>query len=393
MAAFAWLSLGQGSCSGAAGPAAPVVRPGLGAEDGVAGQSADADAGSGGGPGPADAPAGSPGDAAQDAPDTASAPDTLADARSGVVDTAGPDADGHANGDVLGDTSPDAGDGAFDTAPPVDGVAVPDAAAPDASPDAGPDAAACPSPTATVDDPLRVLFLGNSYVATNDLPGTVVKLAASTGHTVVTASRAPGGYTLGAAPNAHATDAKSLALVAEGTWHVVVLQEQSQLPTIPAFFDAAMVPGAQALAAAVHDAAPCAQVMLFLTWGREAGGQQCAGELCSPPFADFAAMQASLTAAYLDVAAIIGASVAPVGPAWQASLAEAPGIDLFAPDGSHPSKAGSYLAAAVFHIALLGTSPEGASFLGGVAGADATTLQGVAAQTVLDDPGPWGLPW
>ncbi|GMU42003.1 MAG: hypothetical protein AMXMBFR23_28690 [Chloroflexota bacterium] len=104
-------------------------------------------------------------------------------------------------------------------------------------------------------------------------------------------------------------------------------------------------------------------------------------------------MQASLTAAYLEVAAILGASVAPVGPAWRASLSEAPGIGLFSPDGSHPSKAGTYLAVAVFHAALLGASPEGATFLGGVNGADAATLQGVAAHAALDDPGAWSLLW
>ena len=280
----------------------------------------------------------------------------------------------------------------------TDGVAGSDGGpggAQDTEPDAALDgsAGACPVPTATAGDPLRVLFLGNSYTSVNDLPGTFRSLATSTGHAVVVDSYAPGGYTLAAPPNDHADDPATLAKIAAGPWHVVVLQEQSQLPTIPPFLEATTIPGATSLDAAVHAAHPCARTVLYLTWGRKDGGQQCAGNLCSPPFADFAAMQTSLTAAYTKVAAAIGAEIAPVGPAWLQAMADAPAVGLFAGDGSHPSKAGTYLAASVFHAALLGDSPVGATYTGDVGVGAATALQAVAGHTVLDDPEAWNLPW
>jgi hypothetical protein len=48
-----------------------------------------------------------------------------------------------------------------------------------------------------------------------------------------------------------------------------------------------------------------------------------------------------------------------VGIAWQQALAADFKFSLYAPDGSHPSPEGSYLAACVFYATLLGKSPEG----------------------------------
>lgn len=194
----------------------------------------------------------------------------------------------------------------------------------------------------------------------------------------------------GAEPNAHATDDESLGLIAQGGWDVVVLQEQSQIPTIEVLKDAVMIPGATALDEAIGDSGACTRTVLFLTWGREDGGMQCGGGYCSPDFADFSAMQAALTEAYLEVASLLGAGVAPVGVAWEGAVAASPEVALFAGDGSHPSEAGTYLAACVMYVALLGESPVG---VGSGGGDDAALLQEIAAETVLASPEQWGLPW
>src|SRR5690606_13596616 len=75
----------------------------------------------------------------------------------------------------------------------------------------------------------RVLFIGNSYTHTNDLPGMFTTLAASLGEDVVTGMSAPGGYTF----NQHTQNTATLNALAQGDWDVVVLQEQSQLPSFP----------------------------------------------------------------------------------------------------------------------------------------------------------------
>ena len=76
---------------------------------------------------------------------------------------------------------------------------------------------------------MRVLFLGNSYVAVNDLPQIVADIATSNNDTLIFDSYTPGGYTL----QNHFNDANSIALINQGNWDYVVLQEQSQLPSFP----------------------------------------------------------------------------------------------------------------------------------------------------------------
>src|SRR5262249_44802815 len=53
----------------------------------------------------------------------------------------------------------------------------------------------------------------------------------------------------------------------------------------------------------------------------------------------------------------LGAVVAPIGPAWQAVREQDPAIRLYQEDRSHPSPAGSYLAACVLYAACSGSTP------------------------------------
>ena len=62
------------------------------------------------------------------------------------------------------------------------------------------------------------------------------------------------------------------------------------------------------------------------------------------------AMQDLLLGAYRDAAAQDGAILVPVGEAWRAVIASYPSIDLFSPDGSHPSVADTHLSACVFYV-------------------------------------------
>lgn len=238
--------------------------------------------------------------------------------------------------------------------------------------------------------PTSMLFVGNSYTFYNDLPGMLTKLSSANKKTLKTDDVTKGGWTLGADPKSHASDVDTAAKINAHPWSVVVLQEQSQIPTIASLKSATMVPGAMKLAQKVKAQSACTKTWLFLTWGRKNGGKQCAGSQCSAPFKDFDEMQDALTAAYLDAASQIGGAVVPVGEAWRAAL-KAGGPNLFDADGSHPSEAGSYLAALTFYAALYKASPAVASPPNGMKSDDAELLQKVAAATVLDDLKKWGL--
>ncbi len=221
---------------------------------------------------------------------------------------------------------------------------------------------------------LRVLFVGNSYTATNDLPGTLHSLAASAPEPprIEVETIAPGGATF--AIHWNGTDVQP-AIANGGRTHVV-LQGQSVEPLI----DPDTFAHYGALLAGAAKSAQASPV-LFETWARKAGDFYT-----QAPFAGGSpeAMQDALTAEYAALAKKGGAAVAPIGRAWRAAWTSHPEIELYQPDGSHPSVAGTYLAACVLYISLAGRAPaESTAVPQGVSASDAATLRSVAMSVAL----------
>jgi hypothetical protein len=213
---------------------------------------------------------------------------------------------------------------------------------------------------------LRVLFIGNSYTSTNDLPGVLAGLLRSGGRHAEVSAIAPGGATLAD----HAASAEVAGAIAGSPWTAVILQEQSLLPAAPDLLERQILPAARTLADAARGTG--AQVYLFQTWAHRDGWPERR--------LDRAAMQAAITATDRELAGRLGLVVVPVGEAWTRALREAPGISLWQADGSHPTAAGTYLAACVLYASLTGRSPAGLGETGGLPAADAATLQRIAAE-------------
>ena len=223
----------------------------------------------------------------------------------------------------------------------------------------------------------RVLFLGNSYTYVNDLPSTFARLATSGGRQVEVASVANGGETL----SQHAAASDSLSAIASRRWTYVVLQEQSETPATWAG-RTSMYPAVRSLAGGIRSAG--GTVMLFMTWAHRDG-------LPTAGLADYAAMQLQISNAYLAIAHELSVPVAPVGYAWSLVRQDHPEIGLWADDGSHPSEAGTYLAACVFYASIFRASPAGLTFDGGVGAGQARILQDEAGRGVLNGTAQWGL--
>ena len=240
---------------------------------------------------------------------------------------------------------------------------------------------ACPA----LAEDTQVLYLGNSYTGYNNLPWLVRQLAAAGGHEYASDSNTPGGNTLGAPQPAgwpHKSHPTSLAKIAAQDWEVVVLQDQSTLPTIPYARTQYMFTGARSLVSSIQASSAGTRTLLFQTWGRRDGGTFCFLGHCSS-FADFDEMQDALTAAYAECAERVGAEVAPVGEAWRWARRLDPSIALHETDGSHPNLAGSYLAACVFYAVIFDESPVGLGFTGGLSAQQAAFFQEVAATVAL----------
>jgi PKD repeat protein len=231
-------------------------------------------------------------------------------------------------------------------------------------------------------DSVSVLFIGNSYTAANDLPGSFVALSASLGKTVLVDSKVNGGYTF----QMHGSDPITHSKIQAKPWDYVVLQGQSQEPSFPtAQVNSQTLPYAESLADSVYANNFCSQALFFMTWGRENGDLQW------DSINTFDKMNLRLRNAYLRFSDSVQGSVAPVGVAWKYVRDNHPSIALYSGDGSHPSVAGTYLSACTFYASVFRESPVGASFTMGLDAQVASDLQNAAALAVLDSLNVWHL--
>ena len=178
---------------------------------------------------------------------------------------------------------------------------------------------------------LRVLFVGNSLTAANDLPSLVAKIAAGRHVTIETRTFAPGGYAL----EDHWADGAALAALRQGGWDAVVLQQgPSSLPES----GANLTEWAARWAGEARSAG--ARPALFTVWPERER---------SYAFPD-------VIRHYAAAARTARAALFPAGVAWRYALAR--GARLYGPDGFHPSAQGSYLAAIVIYAGLTGELPR-----------------------------------
>ena len=231
-------------------------------------------------------------------------------------------------------------------------------------------------------DSTSILFIGNSYTYFNNMPSIVADIAASFGNHVDYASQTPGGMTFAG----HAGNSNTYSAMNSTDWDYVVLQAQSQEPSFPyGQVNKQTLPFAMQLADSAQAISTCSQAMFFMTWGRENGDPQW------DSINTFDKMNARLRLAYLRFADSSNASVAPVGVAWKYVRDNHPEINLYTGDGSHPSYAGSYLAACTFYASVFHSSPVGTSFNGNLSANEALLLQQAASLSVLDSMETWSL--
>jgi hypothetical protein len=201
---------------------------------------------------------------------------------------------------------------------------------------------------------LKVLFIGNSFTARNNLPNLISQLAEARGlhlqHLLISAG--------GASLRMHWNKGDAKKAILATRYDYVVLQEQSTLPVknplrmhenIRLFDEAVKGSGAK--------------TALYLTWARK----------------NVPETQSAITEAYAAIGEELGATIVPAGVAWESFLRKHKQPELHDPDESHPTLAGSYLAACTFFAVLFRQSPVGVeSNLNGIAQSDIELLQNTA---------------
>jgi hypothetical protein len=180
---------------------------------------------------------------------------------------------------------------------------------------------------------LRILFIGNSLTAANDLPSLVKNLGAADGVKVRTSTVAMNDFGLAE----HWSDGRAAREIRKGGWDFVVLQQgASALPESRVVLREEVARFAPLIRAAG------ARPALYMVWP----SLQRTG--------DFDRVCESYAIAAADVDAVL----LPAGAAWRVMWARAPGARLYAADEFHPSRDGSWLAALVIYSGLAGRSPS-----------------------------------
>lgn len=239
---------------------------------------------------------------------------------------------------------------------------------------------------------VKVLFIGNSFVASNDLPGIFRDMAQAAGYNVTVMGHAPGGIFVGDTRQgnmAHANNPQTYDLIRQDQWDYIVVQDNQGFYS----WDYGWFPPVADEVNShkkIRDSAvannPCARMVLFSGWCFKNGWQG------SPPiFATGSDMNQRVFENYCYLNKSLNEIVTPISISWNRIIKDLPKLDLWSPDQAHPSYEGSYLAAATIFASIFKTSPEMAMFKGQLDSADARHMRKTAYQVVVDSLVPTNL--
>ncbi|MES2962085.1 MAG: hypothetical protein V4694_06860 [Pseudomonadota bacterium] len=191
---------------------------------------------------------------------------------------------------------------------------------------------------------LNILFIGNSYIAANDLPKMVEKIAASDtrgNYHIHTESVTIGGAGLKKLWD----EGQALKALRSQAWNFVVLQDQSVWAQYKDSIQSAyQIAPIWANAIKLQDS----KAVLFITWPRKPDSAWYSN--ADTAFIKNAQlMQAQTNFHSKKIAALLNAVEVPIGDYWLYAQGKNSKIELYSGDGSHPSVVGSYFTALVFY--------------------------------------------
>ncbi|MCB9046831.1 MAG: T9SS type A sorting domain-containing protein [Chitinophagales bacterium] len=210
----------------------------------------------------------------------------------------------------------------------------------------------------------------------------VSSAASSAGDVLTYDLYAPGAYKL----QDHYADTNVRNKIKSDNWDYIVIQGQSQEPVTHTsqFFG-----GAHGITDIINQYKPCSVIMLYMTWGRKNGDSANCPKF--PVMCTYDGMDTTIRDEYLELAGELNAEVSPVSIAWHYLRVHYPNINLYQPDESHPSLAGTYAAACCFYTTLFKKDPTGISFNPGLSAGDAAIIRSVVKTQVYSKLSSWDM--
>ena len=197
-------------------------------------------------------------------------------------------------------------------------------------------------------EPMKILFIGNSYTHMNEMPKLLQKMANKAGKDVIIERNTQSGGSF----EIHSQRADMYKAINSRSWDYVILQGYSrELSHSIQHIDSNTVPYLNTIRDSVYANNSCTNIMFYMTWGYESG------YLDREEVNSFDKMTDSIANGYSYLGDLYSVPVVPVGLVWR-QVKKNSSIDLYAPDRAHPSKNGSYLIASTFYNAIFEESNE-----------------------------------
>lgn len=217
-----------------------------------------------------------------------------------------------------------------------------------------------------------ILFIGNSYTGTNNIPSIFTSMAGTSGKSVYVSSYTPGGNAL----SDHYNNATVTNLINSANWDYIVLQEQSQMI---AWFPSTTQYYMGQFYNLIEANNGCTELVAYMTWARKEGNMFYTENFT---YDDMVNEYENFYQDYVFPAVALG-RISPVGTAFHTATAQ--GHDVYSSDGSHPNTTGSYLSACVFYATIFKETPVGNSYT--ILGNPVTTseMQQIAEDVALGD--------
>lgn len=237
-------------------------------------------------------------------------------------------------------------------------------------------------------DTVRVLFLGNSFIASNNMPHLFEELARQAGRNVIVRTHAPGGVYIGDTRSgaSHAYSPVVHNLLKQEKWDYVVAQDnQGHYSYTVGWFPsyAEVYKGHQIIADSLRKSNPCGKLILFSGW--------CFRNGYPGEFPDGKSMNQRVYENYVHVNKTLKEIVSPIGIAWNRVMDSIPPIELWSPDEAHPSLEGSYVTAATIYATIFRSNFDSARFDAGINPRFAETMRRTAFKVVMDSLVPTAL--
>lgn len=232
--------------------------------------------------------------------------------------------------------------------------------------------ASCATSSSTVRQAAKkVLFIGNSMIYYNDLPGMFKKLAASKGHAIETGESTMSSYRI----SDHLKRQDTLSKIDSAQWDLVVANESSYALTEEENYAAGLYEPMQKFTALMKSRN---LKMVLMTnpgfrYGYEIGG-----------FMTYELMQDRIIASSEEVARRYDFDLIPTAIAWKKLYDMNTSMNLWNSDSIHPVANTTYLFACTIYAYMFNESPEGARFRPkDMSARNAKVLQKLAYETVV----------